>query len=123
MKKSAKPIVNGRNSITPISTNLLTYALLNSLLRCYFHFVLQFLHFRFSLYQLKDVATENFQRVCEAYEVLSDPNKRQVYDVYGMEGLKSGLELGPSLDRDEEIKAELDRPKRMRDQEKRAARI
>ncbi|CAI8589149.1 unnamed protein product [Vicia faba] len=72
---------------------------------------------------LKDAATENFQRVCEAYEILSDPNKRQVYDVYGMEGLKSGLELGPSLDKAEEIKAELDRLKRMREQEKRAARI
>lgn len=54
---------------------------------------------------------------------MSDPNKRQVYDIYGMEGLKSGLELGPSLDKAEEIKAELDRLKRMREQEKRAARI
>ncbi|CAL5187644.1 unnamed protein product [Lathyrus oleraceus] len=72
---------------------------------------------------LKEAATENFQRVCEAYEILSDPNKRQVYDIYGMEGLKSGLELGPSLDKAEEIKAELDRLKRMREQEKRAARI
>ncbi|PNY07906.1 chaperone protein dnaJ 13-like [Trifolium pratense] len=67
---------------------------------------------------MKDAATENFQRVCEAYEILSDPNKRQIYDVYGMEGLKSGLELGPRLDRAEEIKAELDRLKRMREHEK-----
>jgi DnaJ family protein C protein 11 len=67
---------------------------------------------------MKDAATENFQRVCEAYEILSDPNKRQIYDIYGMEGLKSGLELGPRLDRAEEIKAELDRLKRMREHEK-----
>ncbi|WJX55039.1 Chaperone protein dnaJ 13 [Trifolium repens] len=66
---------------------------------------------------MKDAATENFQRVCEAYEILSDPSKRQIYDIYGMEGLKSGLELGPRLDRAEEIKAELDRLKRMREHE------
>lgn len=70
---------------------------------------------------MKDVATENFQRVCEAYEILSDPNKRQVYDIYGMEGLKSGLELGSRLDRAEEIKAELDRLKRRREHEKMVA--
>lgn len=70
---------------------------------------------------MKDAATENFQRVCEAYEILSDPNKRQIYDIYGMEGLKSGLELGPTLDKAEEIKAELERLKRMREHQKMAA--
>lgn len=70
---------------------------------------------------MKDAATENFQRVCEAYEILSDPNKRQVYDIYGMEGLKSGLELGSRLDRAEEIKAELERLKRRREHEKMVA--
>ncbi|KAK1381786.1 J domain-containing protein [Heracleum sosnowskyi] len=59
--------------------------------------------------QLKDVATENFQRICEAYEILSDVNKRQIYDIYGMEGLTSGLELGPKLDQVEEIKQELEK--------------
>ncbi|XP_058778202.1 chaperone protein dnaJ 13 [Vicia villosa] len=78
---------------------------------------------KFQSPNLKDAATENFQRVCEAYEILSDPIKRQVYDIYGMEGLKSGLELGPSLEKVEEIKAELDRMKRMRELEKKAARI
>lgn len=70
---------------------------------------------------MKLIATENFQKVCEAYEILSDPNKRQVYDIYGMEGLISGLELGPMLNKAEEIKAELERLKRRREQEKLAA--
>lgn len=71
--------------------------------------------------QMKDVATENFQRICEAYEILSDENKRQIYDIYGMEGLTSGLELGPKLNKAEEIKEELERLKRRREEEKKSA--
>lgn len=67
---------------------------------------------------MKDIATANFQRICEAYEVLSDPNKRQIYDIYGMEGLTSGLELGSKLDKAEEIKAELERLRRMKEMQK-----
>ncbi|KAL9285089.1 hypothetical protein ACSQ67_024528 [Phaseolus vulgaris] len=70
---------------------------------------------------MKDIATENFQRICEAYEILSDPHKRQIYDIYGMEGLTSGLELGPKLNGAEEIKAELERLKKMKEREKMAA--
>ncbi|NP_001148855.2 Chaperone protein dnaJ 13 [Zea mays] len=68
--------------------------------------------------QMKDVATENFQRICEAYEILSDDNKRQVYDIYGMEGLNSGLELGPKLTKPEEIKEQLERLRRRKEEEK-----
>lgn len=67
---------------------------------------------------MKDVATENFQRICEAYEILSDENKRQVYDIYGMEGLNSGLELGPKLTKPEEIKEQLERLRRRKEEEK-----
>jgi molecular chaperone DnaJ len=35
------------------------------------------------------VAEENFKSVSEAYQVLSDSQKRQIYDRYGVEGLKN----------------------------------
>ncbi|CAO3667709.1 unnamed protein product [Rhizopus stolonifer] len=37
-----------------------------------------------------DVANEKFQEIGEAYEVLSDKNKRAIFDQYGEEGLKGG---------------------------------
>ncbi|ONK55720.1 uncharacterized protein A4U43_C10F310 [Asparagus officinalis] len=68
--------------------------------------------------QMKDIATENFQRIRDAYGILSDEYKRQIYDIYGMEGLNSGLELGPKLNRPEEIKEELERLRRRKEEEK-----
>jgi len=37
-----------------------------------------------------DSAKRKFQDVSEAFEVLSDKNKREIYDQYGEEGLKGG---------------------------------
>lgn len=38
----------------------------------------------------KPEAEAKFKRISEAYDVLSDPRKRQIYDLYGEEALKSG---------------------------------
>ncbi|CAG8615657.1 7466_t:CDS:2 [Paraglomus occultum] len=38
----------------------------------------------------REEAEKKFKEISEAYEVLSDKNKRQIYDMYGEEGLKGG---------------------------------
>jgi DnaJ homolog subfamily B member 4 len=39
----------------------------------------------------QEEATKKFKEISEAYEVLTDPQKRQIYDTYGEEGLKDGF--------------------------------
>eukprot|EP01007_Sphenomonas_quadrangularis_P003293 NODE_626_length_1293_cov_129.397106_g493_i0.p1 GENE.NODE_626_length_1293_cov_129.397106_g493_i0~~NODE_626_length_1293_cov_129.397106_g493_i0.p1 ORF type:complete len:344 (-),score=72.97 NODE_626_length_1293_cov_129.397106_g493_i0:185-1216(-) len=46
----------------------------------------------------RDEAEKKFKKICEAYEVLSDPKKRAIYDKYGEDGLRFG---GPPPTEDE----------------------
>ena len=39
-------------------------------------------------------AEKKFKDISEAYDVLSDSNKRAIYDKYGEEGLKAGFQPG-----------------------------
>jgi len=55
--------------------------------------------------ELREAATEQFVRIQEAYEILGDAMKRDVYDVYGLEGVQAGMDLsGPFVSREEQKK-------------------
>lgn len=38
-----------------------------------------------------EIASENFKKVSEAYDCLSDKNKREIFDTYGKRGLDGGM--------------------------------
>ena len=48
-------------------------------------------------------AEQKFKEIAEAYEVLSDPERRQLYDRYGHEGLRARGYGQPSFTSDEDI--------------------
>jgi len=45
----------------------------------------------------KEEYTKKFQIISEAYEVLSDPEKRKIYDEHGIDGLKNNVQQGPPM--------------------------
>ena len=46
--------------------------------------------------QDKELAESKFKEIAEAYGILSDPQKREIYDKYGLDGLKGqGMEINP----------------------------
>ena len=46
-----------------------------------------------------------FTEIQRAYEVLTDPTKRTIYDLFGEEGLKTSWEVGPKIKTTEEMRS------------------
>ncbi|MCO5574546.1 hypothetical protein L7F22_028333 [Adiantum nelumboides] len=65
-------------------------------------------------FPMQGIATESFQKIREAYEILSDERKRKIYDLYGMEGLSSGMELGSKVKSVDEFLKEFEKLKKHR---------
>ncbi|KAG0266192.1 hypothetical protein DFQ27_009959 [Actinomortierella ambigua] len=55
---------------------------------------------------LKEAAETKFHIINKAFEVLSDPQTRAIYDTFGEEGLKTKWEVGQKLKTPEELRAE-----------------
>lgn len=64
--------------------------------------------------ELKESAQTMFSKVQSAYEVLSDPEKRALYDAYGVKGLQTGLDIVKYCTTREEILAECKAQERIR---------
>jgi DnaJ family protein C protein 11 len=53
--------------------------------------------------QIIQEAKEKFTEIKTAYETLIDPQKRTLYDMYGINGLNAGWELAKKLQTPEEV--------------------
>ncbi|KAJ3042827.1 hypothetical protein HK097_001901 [Rhizophlyctis rosea] len=62
----------------------------------------------------KEAAERKFEVIQKAYDVLSDPTKRHIYDTYGAEGLQTSWEVGQRLRTPEEIREEFERQRQRR---------
>ncbi|MEW5320293.1 MAG: hypothetical protein WDW38_011375 [Sanguina aurantia] len=70
---------------------------------------------------LKGAAQETFGKLQQAHEILSDTTKRQIYDVYGKQGLSAGFEVGPSLTGLAELKKQWEEFKRKQEADRQDA--
>ncbi|KAJ3328550.1 hypothetical protein HDU76_009751 [Blyttiomyces sp. JEL0837] len=62
----------------------------------------------------KEAAQKQFQIIQKAYDVLSNPGRRHIYDIYGMEGLSTSWEVGTRMRTPEEVREEFERMSRQR---------
>ena len=62
----------------------------------------------------KELAERTFHDIQRAYEVLSDPEKRAVYDHFGEEGLNSSWAVASRGQTPAEMRAEFERQSRLR---------
>ncbi|KAI8139496.1 hypothetical protein BJV82DRAFT_693841 [Fennellomyces sp. T-0311] len=66
----------------------------------------------------KKLAESKFQVIQKAYEVISDPVKRAIYDTYGEEGLNAKWEVGPKFKTPQEMREEYEaKARKQREQE------
>ncbi|CAE6437669.1 unnamed protein product [Rhizoctonia solani] len=68
----------------------------------------------------KEAMTAKFGQVKRAYEILTDPSKRAIYDLFGEEGLKTKWDVGSKYKTEEELRneyARLARAARLQDAE------
>ncbi|WWD18942.1 hypothetical protein CI109_103398 [Kwoniella shandongensis] len=54
--------------------------------------------------QTRAAAHAQFTEIQRAYEILTDPTKRTIYDLFGEEGLKTSWEIGPRVKTAEEMR-------------------
>ncbi|KAI8646159.1 hypothetical protein BD408DRAFT_337490 [Parasitella parasitica] len=62
----------------------------------------------------KKMAESRFQVIQKAFEVLSDPQKRIIYDTYGEEGLNASWDIGPRYKSTEELRDEFEKKARQK---------
>ena len=54
----------------------------------------------------RERATAQFARLTQIHDVLTDPKRRKLYDLYGEKGLSSGLEVGAHLRTHDQVREE-----------------
>lgn len=66
---------------------------------------------------IKAISEEKFRLIQYAYEVLMDPRKRCIYDIYGEEGLKFTWDIGKKFKTSDEVFIELEKQMRKKNEQ------